>query len=207
MMSEANVDVFSAKNLWANLSTQQEQGILSRYQNMNLIKSTFNALLLDKDLESYERKSLELGGASSMVEAFMTWISGAAKIPLTKLFGTSAKGMNATGEGDLNNYYDRLKVIQKHKYDPILKILDHFVCLAHYGQKPKDFDYVWNPLKEGNAVEMAQVEKLRADKLVLLLDAGVITRAQIAESLQQHEEVQFDEGQIEALKEEGQHRV
>ena len=47
--------------------------------------------LLDGD-EEFDRKTLNLSGVAPILEIFMTWISGAADIPLTRLFGTSAKG-------------------------------------------------------------------------------------------------------------------
>lgn len=199
MMSEANVDVFFAKKLWDKLATDEYANVIARYQHMNSIKSNFNALVMDKEIEGYERKSLELNGAAAMMETFMTWVSGAAQMPITKIFGTSAKGMNATGEGDLTNYYDRLHQIQRNKLAPILKQLDMFVCLAHFGQMPKDFDYQWNPLMQPDELQKAQSEKLQTDKSLALHAEGIITKGQIARNLQQREEFQFTDEELEAL--------
>jgi len=41
----------------------------------------------------------------------MQLASGAADIPMTRLLGQSPAGMNATGDGDMRNYYDRIEAI------------------------------------------------------------------------------------------------
>ncbi|MFQ8761936.1 MAG: anti-CBASS protein Acb1 family protein [Intestinimonas sp.] len=50
-------------------------------------------------------------------------LSGASRIPVTKLFGRSPAGMNATGESDLRNYYDYVDTLREAKLRPILEKL------------------------------------------------------------------------------------
>lgn len=43
-------------------------------------------------------------GLKDIYEAFMTEVAGAAEILVTRLFGRSPDGMNATGKADMQHY-------------------------------------------------------------------------------------------------------
>jgi hypothetical protein len=49
---------------------------------------------------------------------------GRADIPVTRLLGTSAKGLNATGEGDNDNYDEMVSARQETDLRPNLERLD-----------------------------------------------------------------------------------
>lgn len=200
LLQEANVDVFRAEDLWKSLSTSQDNAIITRYQNLNLMKSAIQAIVLDKN-EEYDRKTLNLGGVEGVIEQFMVWIAASARMPVTKIFGTSAKGMSATGEGDLNNYYDTLKSIQQNDIDPSLRVLDEVLCRSATGSYPTDFDYEWNPLHQEDPLKAAQVRKLDSETHINYLDAGLITPPQIQRELQANEDYQFKDEDIEVLEE------
>lgn len=200
LMQEANIDVITAKDLASNLSTDQEDEIVKRYEMFSLMKSTINMALLDGD-ETLTRNTLNLSGVAPILELLMTWISGASRIPVTKLFGTSAKGLNATGEGDLNNYYDDARALQKSSLNGPLRTLDEVMVRSAVGYWPDDFDYVWNPLAQPNSVELAQAQLLDAQKSTLYLNSGVVQKSQIQRNLQSSEEYQFDDEEIKELEE------
>ena len=199
LMQEANVDVYKAKDLWEKLSTQQDQAIMNRYANLNLLKSSMQAIVLDDD-EHYERKTLNLSGVSDTLEQFMVLLAAASGIPMTKLFGTSAKGMSATGEGDMNNYYDMLCSIQENHIAPPLRMLDQVLCRSAIGSYPTDYDYEWNPIHQQNQLEQAQVGKINSDTHIAYMDAGIVNPAQVQRKLQSDEAYQFNDEDIEAVE-------
>ena len=130
----------------------------------------------------------------------MTWISGAADIPVTRLFGTSAKGLNATGEGDMDNYFNSLSSKRLTQIDPGLRQLDEVLVRSATGAWIEDFNYVWNPLRQPDLVQIAQANKANAETDIAYKDAGVITTSQIQRKLQAAEQYQFDDEKIEALE-------
>jgi len=200
LMQEANIDVIKREGLNDELASDQDQDIIDRYELFSQMKSIVNMALLDGD-ETLERQTLNLSGVAPILDTFMTWISGAARIPLTKLFGTSAKGMNATGDGDMKNYYDDIRALQTSRIGISMRIIDEVLVRSATGGFPDDFDYVWNPLEQPNEVETAQAEMLQAQKNVTYLDAGVVQRSQVQRELQANEEYQFDDDQIDELEE------
>lgn len=199
LMQEANVDIIKRENLNDDLASDQDEAIIKRYEMFSLMKSCVNMGLLDGD-EEFQRQTLNLSGVSPILEVFMTWISGAANIPLTKLFGTSAKGMNATGDGDMHNYNDSIRGMQTSKLSPSMNYLDQVLVRSALGEMPDDYTYIWNPLEQLNDLEAAQSEQLRSQKDKTYSDMGVITTSQIQRRLQSNNEYQFNDDDIEALE-------
>lgn len=200
LMQEVNIDVIKREGLSDELASDQDDQIIKRYELFSQMKSVINMALLDEN-ETLERQTLQLGGVAQVIETFMTWISGASRIPLTKLFGTSAKGMNATGEGDMKNYNDEIRAAQTSKIARPLRIMDEVMVRSAVGNMPDDFDYIWNPLEQPNQIEIAQAEVLRAQKNQVYIDMGVIQRSQVMRELQSNEEYQFVEDEIDELEE------
>lgn len=199
LMQEANIDVITRQGLTDELSTDQDDMITKRYEMFSLMKSSIQMALLDGD-EKLDRMTLNLSGVAPIIELFMTWISGAANIPVVRMFGTSAKGLNATGEGDDRIYNDSIRAGQRSYLAEPMRTLDEVMVRSALGHWPEDYDYTWNPLAQPNDLEMAQAEKLRADKHMLYLDASVVQRSQVMRELQASEEYQFIEEDIDELE-------
>lgn len=199
LMQEANIDVIKREGLTDELSTDQDEAIIDRYKLFSMMKSNINMALLDEN-ETLERQTLNLGGVAPVIEQFMTWISGAADIPVTRMFGTSAKGMNATGEGDDRNYNNSIRAGQRSYLSEPMRSLDEVLVRSALGFFPDNYDYVWNPLSLPNAVEIAQANKLSADTNIAYLDAGIVQRSQVMRELQANEEYQYDEKDLDELE-------
>jgi phage-related protein (TIGR01555 family) len=199
LMQEANIDVITREGLTDELSTDQDAKIIKRYEMFSLMKSSINMALLDSE-EKLDRMTLNLSGVAPVIETFMTWISGAADIPVTRLFGTSAKGLNATGEGDMGNYYNSIRSKQNTTLDPAIHQLDEVLVRSALGYMPDDFNYEWNALEQLNDKEVAEAAKLRADTDIAYLEANVIQVSQVQRNLQSAEQYQFDDKKIAELE-------
>lgn len=199
LMQEANIDVIKREGLTDELATDQDEAIVDRYKLFSMMKSNIQMALLDEN-ETLERQTLNLSGVAPIIEQFMTWISGAADIPVTRMFGTSAKGMNATGEGDDRNYNNSIRAGQRSYLSEPMRTLDEVMVRSALGYWPDDYDYVWNPLSLPNAVEIAQSNKLNADTNIAYLDAGIVQRSQVMRELQASEEYQYNEDELDELE-------
>lgn len=200
LMQEANVDIIKRVGLTDELASDQDDAITKRYALFSLMKSSVNLALLDDD-ETYDRKTLDLSGAAPVLDLLMTWISGAADIPVTRLFGTSAKGLNATGDGDMNNYYNALSSKRLTQIDPGLRQLDEVLVRSAIGEWVEDYNYVWNPFHQPDLEQIARANKLKAETDIAYLDAAIITKSQIQRKLQAEELYQFDDEKIAELEE------
>lgn len=205
LMQEANIDIITREGLTEELSTDQDDAIIKRYELFSMMKSSIQMALLDGGDgsgggEKFDRMTLNLSGVAPVIEQFMTWISGAADIPVTRMFGTSAKGMNATGEGDEKNYNNSIRAGQRKDMAQPMRTLDEVLVRSALGEFPSDYDYEWNPLALPNGLENAQAEKLRSDKHIQYLELGVVQKSQVMRELQANEEYQFDDDEIEQLE-------
>lgn len=206
LMQEANVNVITRAGLTDELASDQDENIINRYTLFRMMISNFQMALLDggsgsgTDGEKLERQTLNLSGVAPIIEQFITWISGAADIPVTRMFGTSAKGLNATGEGDDKNYNNSIRAQQRSYLAEPMRQLDEVIVRSALGFWPDDYSYIWNPLSLPNDLESAQAQRLRAETHIAYLEANVVQRSQVMRELQATEEYQFDEKQIDELE-------
>lgn len=185
MMFESNVDVVKSEGLADVLARKDGEAVLTkRFQVAALLKS-FNRMLLLDGTESYEKKQNSFANLDKVIQQFMIDVSGAADIPMTRLFGTSATGMNATGDNDIRNYYDMVSAKQEAELRPQLEYLYEVLVRSELGHMPEDFRFDFNPLWQLSETEQATVEKTRADRDHVYLNAGVVTEALVARELKE----------------------
>jgi len=201
MVQEANVDVVKRTGLSNELATDQEDVILKRFALGAQMKSLVNMMLLDGD-EEYERKSLSFSGLEGVLDKLMIWVSGAADIPMTRLFGRGAAGMNATGEGDLGNYHDALSGTQQDKFRPQLEQLDEVMVRSALGEYPEDCEWEWNPLYQESGTELAQQELAYAQSESIRIQEGILTGSQVALRLKNAGRYAITDEDIERMQEE-----
>ena len=185
MMFESNVDVVKSEGLADVLARKDGEAVLTkRFQVAALLKS-FNRMLLLDGTESYEKKQNSFANLDKVIQQFMIDVSGAADIPMTRLFGTSATGMNATGDNDVRNYYDMVSAKQEAELRPQLEYLYEVLVRSELGHMPEDFRFDFNPLWQLSETEQATVEKTRAERDQVYLNACVVTEALVARELKE----------------------
>jgi uncharacterized protein len=185
MVFEANVDVVKAPELASMLSTSEgEAMLLKRFQSAALLKS-FNRMLLLDGAEDYDKKSNAFSGLDAIMREFRAEVSGAADIPVTRLFGTSVGGLNATGDNEIRNYYDSINAKQEAQLRPALDKIDAVLMRSELGVVPEDVSYTFCPLWQMSDKEKADVQKVRADRDKVYFDMGVITEGVVARQLKQ----------------------
>lgn len=141
LVLEANVDTISVKGLQGALSSAQCDQITERYRLFGMLKGIINLGLLDQDNEVYDRKSIAFSGLSQIMEQFMVWTAGAAEMPVTELWGQSAAGLSATGDGDLKTYHGTIKGKQDGQMRRDLERLDEVMIRSALGTYPEDIEF------------------------------------------------------------------
>jgi phage-related protein (TIGR01555 family) len=188
LMYELVIGKYKLDGLAAMLSEPGgEEKVHLRMSIMDMSKSILRGVLLDTT-EDYTRDSLNLGGVSDVLDRMAMCLSMASGIPQTKLFGRSPAGMNATGESDLNIYYDLVDAGRQTKLAPILRQLGTLLAAEQKIAQP--FEIEFPPLKQMTEKELADIEKTKADAFAAranawsgLVTAMVATPEQAAEAL------------------------
>jgi len=185
MVFEAKLDVISVPNLYQELASPQGfTKVVERFRLADQIKSFNNTLLLDAK-EVFQRNATQFAGLGDLMTQYMVQNSAAADIPVTRLFGQSAKGLNATGEGDERNYYDRISSDQEVKLSPPLEQFDEVFVRSTLGFMPEDWGYEWNPLRQKTQKETSEIEDKNSQRDERYLRNGVVTEAIVASQLQE----------------------
>ena len=147
----------------------------SMMAEMTHMMSSFGLLLLNPE-ESLEMHPYSFDGIKDMHEAFMTEVAGAAEIPVTKLFGRSPDGMNATGEADMRNYYERIASLQERMLRPALERLLPVVMMSCFLTVPENMGFVFNPLAPMAPEETEELAGKLSSRVRELFEAGIISR-------------------------------
>lgn len=164
LVFEAKVDVVRIPNLMENLATDPrfESLVIQRATLAATGKGINGMLILDKE-EEYEQKSANFSTLPDIMDRFYQAVSGAAEIPVSRLFGRSAAGMNATGDGDERVYFDRVQAIQELEIAPAIARLDEALIRSALGARPPELHFVWVPLRQKTEVEVAGIGKTIAE--------------------------------------------
>ncbi|MFP5424709.1 MAG: DUF1073 domain-containing protein [Gammaproteobacteria bacterium] len=170
LVFEAKVDVIKIPDFMQQLQDPGfEKRVLERIRLAAMAKGINGALLLDGE-EEYETKSASFSGLPDIIDRFLQAVSGAADIPATRLLGQAPSGLNATGDSDLRNYYDRIQAIQELDICPALQLLDDCLIRSALGTRPAEIHYIWSPLWQPTATERSEINKRTADTIKVLVD-------------------------------------
>lgn len=179
LVFEANVDVFRIPEFMNGLADPEYRSrLLERFSLAATAKGINRALVLDKE-EEYERKQVSFATLPEVMQSFLQMAAGAADIPVTRLLGQSPAGMSATGESDMNNYYDRVASIQTLEVTPALYRLDECLIRSALGSRPGEVFYKWSPLKQMTEKELAEIGKMNAETAKTLADTGIFTPVEL----------------------------
>ena len=168
-----------------NLKAQQD--FYNTVQAMNTLMNNQSIQILGEN-DSYETHQYTFGGVGEVYDRFMMDLAGAAETPVTKLFGRSPAGMNATGESDMQNYYDTIEEKQENELRPIYDKLLPIIMMSVFGGVPDDFDYEFNPVRRAPEDEMADLASKNTDSVTKAFQAGLISQRVALKELRQQSE-------------------
>jgi phage-related protein (TIGR01555 family) len=178
---------YKFKGLAQLMATGGEEKLIKRLQAIDMGRSIINAVVLDSE-EDYSKDYATVAGLPEIIDRFMLKLSGSTGIPVTRLFGRSPAGLNATGENDLRNYYDLIEADQRNRLMPAIRRLVQVVARAN-GIK-EDIEIEFNSLYQMTEEEKSQVAKLDAETAAIqqrmmldLIDAGIRDGAEYAKEL------------------------
>ncbi len=197
--------VYKMKNLSAILSTEDgEDDVIRRMQLIDMARSLLNTMVIDADGEDWSFQTFQLGGVKDIIDESCNLLSAVTNIPQTVLFGRSPAGENATGEGDLINYYDYIGQIQELNITENLRYLVKLILWAERNtgklENMPDFDPVPNPLWNKSEKEQAELDSAKAQAALAkaqatqaYVDMQVLDPQEVRRSLAESDEYQIDE--------------
>ena len=173
LMQLSSVGVLTLKGIIQMLASKNKDIAEARIDLLNQHMSSTRVMVLDADgAESYHREAVSFSDMPALLQELQVATAGALGRPVTKLFGRSPAGMNATGESDLRNYYDEVQSYRTRIIEPRLEqVLE--IC---EGKKiDVEFESLWQPTDK----EVAEIRNLQITGTERLWAMGVASDAEI----------------------------
>lgn len=167
VLFEFIIGKYKIANLGKMISEGKEDQLQTRMEIISMYKSVLHSVILGEN-EEYTRDTASLSGVDSLIDRYMMRLSGTSGIPVTRLFGRSAAGMNATGAGDEKVYFDMIRSDQRTKLKPGVQKLVEVIC-AWKGITEK-LEIEFYPLFQLSEKEEAETEKIEAETKKIIAD-------------------------------------
>lgn len=175
----ANVNYLETDSLDQMLAVNNvaaQQRFWKTLQAQSVIESNFGTRLVNKG-DVMHNTQYTFTGLPEVYDRVMMDVAGAAKTPVTKLFGRSPAGMNATGESDMNNYYDYIDGLRENQLRPILERLLPIMALSAWGSVPDDLDIDFPPLQTPDSNEVADIVEKKTQAVLAAYQSDLIDAA------------------------------
>lgn len=203
--------IYKMPDLGALLETEQgEEMVMKRLNLIDMARSLLNTIAIDGS-EEFSLVNIPVSQVPNLLDQFGIMVSTVSGIPYTLLFGRSPAGMDATGESDLENYYNMVRQIQKNQLKkPLIRLLKLLLLCQDgpfKGNDPGDWEIEFLPLWLPSDKEKAEAEKESNEALKLesetaknYVDMGALDPSEVRKKLSQEGKYEIDES-LDDLKE------
>ncbi len=149
----------------------------ARVKAAQLLSSMTRFMVIDT-AEELDRDGPDLAGYPDMLDRFMLRLAAAARMPVTILMGRSPAGLNATGESDLQSWYDTVRAYQRDQVRPVLERALKMLFLAKdgptKGTEPKRWEIHFPPLGQPSMKEQAEIQLAVAQADAIYIDRDAL---------------------------------
>lgn len=182
---KACLSVYEIENLdqiFVSAGARAQERMYSMIQAMSILESNLGVKLVNKG-DGVQQLQYAFTGLPDVLDGAMLDMAGAASIPVTRLFGRSPAGMNATGESDERMYRSTLEQQRATHITPALEKLCPVVCMSAFGEIPEGAEFKLPPLSEMTPAEKAEIIDHRLQPLERLFAVNAIPAESLLEEL------------------------
>jgi len=182
----ANLDYMEADGLDQLLGTanvEMQRRFWNTMAAQSIMESNFGMRIINKG-EAIHNRQYTFTGLPDVYDRVMMDVAGAARTPVTKLFGRSPAGMNSTGESDMKNYYDYIDSVREGSFRGIIERLLPVMALSAWGMIPDDLEITFPQMEEANPKELAEIAQARTNAIITAYQSNLIDKATAMKELQ-----------------------
>lgn len=183
----ANLRILKMSDLGDGLTLNDSRAQSDIYQTLqaqNSLMSSFGLYVMNKD-DDFDTKAYTFSGLAEIMQNFMLDISGATGIPATKLYGRSPEGLNATGESDMQNYYEMIRENQSTSLEDNWNKLLPVIFMSELGFVPDDLDFEFEAIENVKEEEIADLIGKKSDSIIKGYEANLLTQKEAREELKE----------------------
>ena len=186
----ANVNYMETEGLdqlLGTANTEMQRRFWNAMQAQAIMENNFGTRVINKG-DSIHNTQYTFTGLSDVYDRIMMDVAGAARTPVTKLFGRSPAGLNATGESDLQNYYDYIDGLRETEFRAIIERILPIMALSAWGMIPDDLGIDFPPMWTPDAKEIAEIAERKSGAVIVAYQNDLLDAAAAMQELQNLEE-------------------
>lgn len=167
------------------LSGPAMEAVVKQVDMIRRFQSNEGLTLLD-GTDEFQVDQTTFSGLDDVILQMGQQISGAAEIPLTRLFGQSPVGLSSTGDGEMKQYHESINSKQERRLRMPLTRLLEVVARSVLGKAmPKGWAFTFNSLQRMSETEKAGVATATTTAVLDAFESGVIDQATAQKELKQ----------------------
>ncbi len=153
-------------------------------ESQNQLLSNQSMMILGKD---GDMKSVQysFAGMGEVYAQFQMDVAGAARIPVTRLFGRTITGLGQSNEADEKLYEEKIAADQEELLRPQLDKLYPVICMSEYGEVPDDLDMQFPSIRVLSETERADLFDKGSAPILAAYNSGLIWKKTALKELRQ----------------------
>lgn len=168
---------FSTSVLTTDMNSVMESGgseqVEMRAKLFNGFRDNSGLFMLNKG-EEFANISTPLGTLDHLQAQAQEHIASVAGIPLVVLTGITPSGLNASSEGELQVWAQRVHSMQEHLFNEPLRAVIDVIQLDQFGSIDPEIVFDFEPLKEANEEEEGKARRNSAEMDQIYANIGWI---------------------------------
>jgi phage-related protein (TIGR01555 family) len=162
LIQRASVLLIQNQSMQQMLESDAGQEAMQKLDNIADQMDIYQAAMIDGKKVNVDQWSASFGSVPELLMQFLQIISAASDIPATRFLGQAPGGLNATGESDLENYYNMIEAQRETRLRFQLEKFLQVQMRSLFGNAfdesmlEIEFDPLWNLSEEKLAAIRAQ---------------------------------------------------
>lgn len=173
-----NAIIMAVQDLQDLQGTKTGKQALAKLQEIANQISVYRAAMVDGDKVTITQQSASFGSVPELMMMFLQVLSAASDIPATRFIGQAPGGLNATGDSDLENYYNVIDAYQQQRIVPNIRRFYDILLYPKFGgawdKEREKLSIKFPPLWNQSELEQAQQASAVIDNVLKLVDRGLM---------------------------------
>jgi hypothetical protein len=167
--------------------TKEGSARIAELERLSEQVSLYRAAIIDNGGDSRAGSAMSsispsFGSVPELMISYLQVLSAAWDIPATRYIGQAPGGLNATGDSDLENYYNQIEAKQRQRLRPQLMKLLAVLLPSVFGRGAVDItniDIIFEPLWNLSETDLATVRNNDSNSLATLFNTGAISSTEV----------------------------
>jgi len=154
-----------------------------RLDLFNKTRDNRGTFVVDKDTEDFTNISAPIAGLDKLQAQALEQISSVSGIPLVILLGITPSGLNASSDGEIRTFYDRIKGYQEKVLGPAIVTILKVLQLSLFGEIDEGLSFEFASLWEMSDADKAAIRKSDAEADATYVNTGAVSNEEVRERL------------------------